>query len=100
MPNVCFEVPTGGEKTFITANAVKKIFDAMPTICAKAVVWLVLSEAILTQTYATLSNPHHQYRQKIDVDFSEAVEVYSKSQLLNGQNLIRHPSRSNFPFLY
>ena len=86
VPDVCFKVPTGGGKTFIAANAIKTIFDAMPKSSAKAVVWLVPSDAILTQTYTALSNPHHPYRQKIDVDFGGAVEVYSKTQLLNGQN--------------
>lgn len=86
VPDVCFKVPTGGGKTFIAASSIKTIYDAMPTVTAKAVVWLVPSDAILTQTYAALSNPHHPYRQKIDVDFGSAVEVYSKSQLLNGQN--------------
>lgn len=86
VPNVCFKVPTGGGKTFIAANAIKVIYDAMPTTTAKAVVWLVPSDAILTQTYAALSDPHHPYREKIDVDFGGAVEVYSKAQLLNGQN--------------
>lgn len=86
IPEVCFKVPTGGGKTFIAANAIKPIFDSMPTIHAKAVVWLVPSDAILTQTYAALANPDHPYRQKIDVDFSGKVEVYSKAQLLNGQN--------------
>lgn len=86
VPDVCFKVPTGGGKTFIAANAIKTIYDAMPTAATKAVVWLVPSDAILTQTYAALNNPHHPYRQKIDVDFGGAVEVYSKSQLLNGQN--------------
>ena len=86
VPDVCFKVPTGGGKTFIAANAIKTIYDAMPTVSTKAVVWLVPSDAILTQTYAALNNPHHPYRQKIDVDFGGAVEVYSKSQLLNGQN--------------
>ncbi len=86
VPDVCFKVPTGGGKTFIAASSIKAIYDAMPTVTAKAVVWLVPSDAILTQTYAALSNPHHPYRQKIDVDFSGAVEVYSKAQLLNGQN--------------
>lgn len=86
VPDVCFKVPTGGGKTFIAANAIKTIYDAMPTASTKAVVWLVPSDAILTQTYTALSNPHHPYRQKIDVDFGGAVEVYSKSQLLNGQN--------------
>ena len=86
VPDVCFKVPTGGGKTFLAASSIKTIYDAMPTITAKAVVWLVPSDAILTQTYAALSNPHHPYRQKIDVDFGGAVEVYSKAQLLNGQN--------------
>ncbi len=86
VPDVCFKVPTGGGKTFIAASSIKTIYDAMPTTTAKAVVWLVPSDAILTQTYTALSNPHHPYRQKIDVDFGGAVEVYSKAQLLNGQN--------------
>ena len=86
VPDVCFKVPTGGGKTFLAASSIKTIYDAMPTATAKAVVWLVPSDAILTQTYAALNNPHHPYRQKIDVDFGGAVEVYSKAQLLNGQN--------------
>lgn len=86
VPSVCFKVPTGGGKTFIAANSIKVIYDAMPAQTAKAVVWLVPSDAILTQTYAALSDPHHPYREKIDVDFGGAVEVYSKAQLLNGQN--------------
>ncbi|MEF2838624.1 MAG: DEAD/DEAH box helicase family protein [Oscillospiraceae bacterium] len=58
----------------------------MPVSRAKAVVWLVPSDAILTQTYAALTNVDHPYRQKIDTDFGSRVEVYSKTQLLNGQN--------------
>lgn len=85
-PEVCFKVPTGGGKTFLAASSIKPIFDSMPVSRAKAVVWLVPSDAILTQTYAALSNVDHPYRQKIDTDFSSRVEVYSKAQLLNGQN--------------
>ena len=86
VPDVCFKIPTGGGKTFVAASSVKTIYDAMPTVTAKAVVWLVPSDAILTQTYAALSNPDHPYRQRLDVDFGGRVEVYSKAQLLNGQN--------------
>lgn len=86
VPEVCFKVPTGGGKTFIAANAIKPIFDSMLTAHTKAVVWLVPSDAILTQTYAALTNPAHPYRQKIDADYGGQVEVYSKAQLLNGQN--------------
>lgn len=85
-PEVCFKVPTGGGKTFLAASSIKPIFDSMPVSRAKAVVWLVPSDAILTQTYAALADVHHPYRQKIDTDFGSRVEVYSKAQLLNGQN--------------
>lgn len=85
-PEVCFKVPTGGGKTFLAASSIKPIFDSMPVSRAKAVVWLVPSDAILTQTYSALADVHHPYRQKIDTDFGSRVEVYSKVQLLNGQN--------------
>ena len=86
VPQVCFKVPTGGGKTFLAANSIKPIFDSMPHIHPKAVVWLVPSDAILTQTYRTLTDKNHDYRKKIDVDFGNKVEIYSKQQLLNGQN--------------
>lgn len=86
VPQVCFKVPTGGGKTFLAANSIKPIFDSMPHIHPKAVVWLVPSDAILTQTYKTLTDKNHDYRKKIDVDFGNKVEIYSKQQLLNGQN--------------
>lgn len=86
VPQVCFKVPTGGGKTFLAANSIKPIFDSMPHIHPKAVVWLVPSDAILTQTYRTLTDKNHDYRKKIDADFGNKVEIYSKQQLLNGQN--------------
>ena len=86
VPHVCAKVPTGGGKTYIAASAVRTIFDAMPQRRAKAVVWLVPSEAILTQTFRALSNPDHPYRQRLDVDFGGRVQVYSKEQALMGQN--------------
>ena len=86
VPNLCFKVPTGGGKTFIACNAVRPVFDALPATKTKAVVWLVPSDAILTQTVKALKDSQHPYRQKIDVDFGGRVEVYSKQELLNGQN--------------
>ena len=86
VPNLCFKVPTGGGKTFIACNAVRPIFDALPATKTKAAVWLVPSDAILTQTAKALKDTSHPYRQKIDVDFGGRVEVYTKQELLNGQN--------------
>ena len=85
VPDVCFKVPTGGGKTYLAASAIKPIYDAIPTRAVRAVVWLVPSDAILTQTYAALNNPNHPYRQRLDVDFGSDVQIYSKEQLLNGQ---------------
>lgn len=86
VPNICLKVPTGGGKTFIAACALKPIFDALPFTKSKAVVWLVPSDAILEQTYGTLSNPYHPYRERINADFAHRVNVYSKNQLLFGEN--------------
>ena len=86
VPHVCAKVPTGGGKTYIAASSLRTIFDAMPQRQAKAVVWLVPSEAILTQTRKALENPEHPYRQRLDVDFGGRVQVYSKEQALMGQN--------------
>jgi len=86
VPQVCIKVPTGGGKTFLAANAIKPVFDSMPGHHPKAVVWLVPSDAILNQTINTLQDSNHFYRQKINTDFSGAVEVYTKEQLMNGQN--------------
>lgn len=85
-PEVCFKVPTGGGKTFLAANAVKPIFDSMTVHRAKAVVWLVPSDAILAQTLAALKDPWHPYRQKLNEHFGSQVEVYSKQQMLDGQD--------------
>ncbi len=84
-PAVCIKVPTGGGKTFIASCAVKKIFDVFNRRC-KVVVWLVPSEAILTQTLDALNNPEHPYRRRLNADFQSRVAICSKEQCLNGQN--------------
>lgn len=86
VPHICMKVPTGGGKTFMACAAIKRIYDAMPLEKAKVVVWLVPSDSILKQTIKNLSDPMHPYRQRLDTDFSGRVGVYTKDQLLNGQN--------------
>ncbi|WP_307737444.1 DEAD/DEAH box helicase family protein [uncultured Varibaculum sp.] len=86
VPHVCYKVPTGGGKTFLACASVKPIFDALPPTRQKAVVWLVPSESILTQTLGALKDTSHPYRQRLNMDFAGRVEVYSKEELLAGQN--------------
>ena len=84
-PHLCIKVPTGGGKTFIASAALKTIFDAFSLLSKRFVVWLVPSNAILEQTLRNLRNKQHPYRQRIDTDFQNRVEVFNKEQALMGQ---------------
>jgi len=84
VPHICVKVPTAGGKTFIACNAIKTIFDAFPVEKPKAVVWLVPSITILDQTIKNLKDPSHPYRQKINSQFGNKVEVFDKAALLQG----------------
>lgn len=86
VPHVCMKVPTGGGKTFMACASLKMIFERMPLLKARVVVWLVPSNSILTQTISNLSNPNHPYRVRLDRDFQGKVEVLTKEELLSGQN--------------
>ncbi|MDR1850093.1 MAG: DEAD/DEAH box helicase family protein [Zoogloeaceae bacterium] len=86
VPHVCFKVPTGGGKTFLAACAARHIKDAVVQSGEGVIVWLVPSDTILEQTLATLKNIDHPYRQQFQKDFPAGVEVYSKEQLISGQN--------------
>ena len=78
------KVPTAGGKTFIACNAIKTIFDAFTYDKPKAVVWLVPSITILDQTIKNLKDTNHPYRQKINSQFGNKVEVFDKASLLQG----------------
>lgn len=86
VPNACIKVPTGGGKTFIAANALKTVFNELPFGKMRFVLWLVPSDAILAQTTLNLQNPNHPYRQRLNADFGGRVNVYTKEELLSGQN--------------
>ncbi len=84
VPHICMKVPTAGGKTFIACNAIKTIFDAFAYNKPKAVVWLVPSITILDQTIKNLKDPSHPYRQKINSQFGNKVEIFDKASLLQG----------------
>ena len=98
-PHLCIKVPTGGGKTFIASAAIKTIFDAFTETQNRFVVWLVPSNAILEQTLRNLRNKQHPYRQRIDTDFQNRVEVLSKEQALLGQNFSLSSVRENLTIL-
>lgn len=97
-PHVCHKVPTGGGKTFI-ASAALKVAMSHTTPLYKVVVWLVPSNAILEQTLRNLRNKQHPYRQRIDTDFQNRVEVFDKQQALMGHGFTLTAVRENLCIL-
>ncbi len=98
-PHVCIKVPTGGGKTFIASAALKTIFDAFDATRFRAVVWLVPSITILEQTLRNLRNPSHPYRQRINADFANRVEVFGKDQALQGAGFSLPVAKENLCIL-
>ena len=87
VPRVTVKVPTAGGKTFIACNALKPIFDKLPSSQPKVVAWFVPSDTILKQTYQNLSNSNHPYRQKIDSLFNGSVRIVNKEAALCGTGI-------------
>lgn len=87
VPKVTIKVPTAGGKTYIACNALKPIFDKLPSGKPQVVAWFVPSDTILKQTYEKLSNPNHPYRQRIDSLFNGNVRVVDKEMALFGTGI-------------
>ena len=84
--HICIKVPTAGGKTFIACNALRTLFDGMGDEQARMVVWLVPSIAIREQTIAALKDEEHAYRLKLNQLFQHRIGVFSKEQLLQGED--------------
>lgn len=84
---ITVKVPTAGGKTFIACKSLRPIMDTMPVGKPQVVVWFVPSDTILTQTYQNLSNEQHFYRQYINSQFNNRVQVVDKESALMGTNI-------------
>lgn len=98
-PHVCIKVPTGGGKTFIASASLATIFKEFDESHFRTVVWLVPSITILEQTIRNLRNPEHPYRQRINTDFANRVEIFSKDQALQGAGFSLSVARENLCIL-
>lgn len=91
--HIAVKVPTAGGKTFIACNAIHTLHKYLNNSNTKAVVWLVPWSNLLQQTYNSLNNTAHPYREKLNSLFGHRVEVYLKEHLLQGANF--NPSSVN-----
>lgn len=94
LPYVCLRLPTGGGKTLVAAHSVEIAAREYLQTDEPLIVWLVPSNAILTQTVNALKNRKHPYRQALEtigstvtvLDMGEALSVQPAQ--LNGVTVI------------
>ena len=81
VPNVCLRIPTGGGKTLLGAHAIERCATHYLGTATPFVIWLVHSDAILSQTLGALNNTAHPYRQTLDALYAGRVKVCSMDNL-------------------
>ena len=81
VPAVCVRIPTGGGKTFLAAHAVARVGKSYCDTDAPVALWLVPSDAIRSQTLASLSTPRHPCREALTEYFGERVRVCALDEL-------------------
>ena len=75
VPCVCLRIPTGGGKTVLGARAVPVIAEWYGGADAPVVIWLVPSDAILTQTLTALMSDGHPYREQLAKQYGSRLLV-------------------------
>lgn len=84
LPYVCLRLPTGGGKTLVAAYSVEIAAREYLQTDEPLIVWLVPSNAILTQTINALKNKKHPYRQALET-IGATVTVLDMSEALSAQ---------------
>ncbi|MHC4839717.1 MAG: DEAD/DEAH box helicase [Planctomycetota bacterium] len=83
IPYVCLRVPTGGGKTLLASHAIEIMAADWVHTQYPLCLWLVPSNAIREQTLDALRDKQHPYRQALDAQFSDAVEILDVDEALN-----------------
>ncbi len=75
IPHVCLKLPTGGGKTLLAAAALERL-DRQTGLT----LWIVPTRAIYEQTWATLRNREHPYRQMLERTSGGRVKLLEKDE--------------------
>ena len=78
-PYICLRVPTGGGKTYISAQAITIAAQAYMEVDYPLVLLLVPSNTIREQTYETFTKPGHPNREILWEAFNGRVRVFDIS---------------------
>lgn len=78
IPNVCLKVPTGGGKTLLAAASLERLHTDYFKRQTGFVLWVVPSDAIYRQTWKSLANREHFYRQILERASGGRVKMLEK----------------------
>lgn len=87
IPNVCLKIPTGGGKTLLGTIAVERINTEAFKTQTGLVLWVVPSDAIYSQTWRTLANREHPYRQMLERASGGRVKMLEKNDAFTKQDV-------------
>ena len=85
IPHVCLKVPTGGGKTLLGVEAVRRL-----KIGTGFLLWIVPTKAIYTQTRDAFRNQEHPYRQILDRASGDRVKLLEKDDRFTKQDVDNH----------
>lgn len=85
IPHVCLKVPTGGGKTLLGVEAVRRL-----KIGTGFLLWIVPTKAIYTQTWDAFRNKEHPYRQILDRASGGRVKLLEKDDRFTKQDTESH----------
>lgn len=82
IPHVCLKVPTGGGKTLLGVEAVRRL-----KLGRGFLLWLVPTKAIYTQTWDAFRNREHPYRQSLERASGGRVKLLQKDDRFTKQDI-------------
>ena len=82
IPHVCLKVPTGGGKTLLGVEAVRRL-----KVGTGFLLWLVPTRAIYTQTWDAFRNREHPYRQILERASGGRVKLFQKDDRFTQQDV-------------
>ena len=85
IPHVCLKVPTGGGKTLLGVEAVRRL-----KIGTGFLLWIVPTKAIYTQTLNAFRDRDHPYRQILDRSSGDRVKLLEKDDRWTKQDVENH----------
>lgn len=87
VPNFCLKIPTGGGKTLLAVKSIDLINTEFLHRQTGLVLWIVPTTQIYNQTYASLKDRGHPYRQHLDIASGNRTLILEKTDLFSPQDV-------------